>query len=75
MTERQALEELKQLDCIWINCKDAAKVSGLSENKIRQEAIRRWERGQVFVPYRVDVSDHAVRIHLDDFIAFNDIKK
>lgn len=75
MTQKQALEELRRRDCIWINCKDAAMVSGFSENSIRQGALKRWEEGKYYEPYRIDVEGNGVRVHLADLIAFCEDKK
>ena len=66
MSQLEALEELKAMDCIWISCKVAARCSGLGEHKLH-EAIKNDPNGR---PYNTEYYDGEARIHRLDFIAF-----
>lgn len=66
MSQLEALEELKAMDCIWISCKVAARCAPFSENTLRKR-IKEDPHG---LPYNADFYDGEARIHRLDFINF-----
>lgn len=70
MTAAEAFDIIMNTDDMFISPELAARVTHLSEKKVREQAIADAENGTRLLGYSCTVTGRSVRVNKQSFIAF-----